>query len=479
MRTRSSAPSRSNRTPIAAMLSSMFVSFQAISATLTVSNCLDSVTDKTSLRSVIANAPSGATIDFDALPACADSKITLTLGEIAITQPQLTIQGPTDSSLTIQGQYRRVFNHKPASPGTLTIVNLTIANGYYYNPEGSVNVGGCIASTDDVVLDHSTVTGCSVINFNGTSKVRGGAVYTRGNLTLLSSTVSNSFAYANNSSYGGGLYAKGSIALSLSTLLGNVAKTVASGNYWSRGGGFYAGSGFFGSFSSISSNQSQSQDRNLHSEGGGGFVATGNAALQFSTVDNNVAGGAGGGLTLHGSSSISDSTVSNNTASGASGLSTSGFVSVSNSTVAFNHSTTDTGYGLVFIAPSQIQISSSIVAENTAGTSNLAADLYVSPSSTLVPSGTHNLVIATNVVDASLGVITVNSDPKLSTLGFHGGLTRTLALLPGSPAIGAGLPGTLATDQRGPGYPRATSGLTDIGSFEFDSIFNDGLELLH
>jgi hypothetical protein len=56
-------------------------------------------------------------------------------------------------------------------------------------------------------------------------------------------------------------------------------------------------------------------------------------------------------------------------------------------------------------------------------------------------------------------------DPRLAPLGSYGGPTRTFALLPGSPAIGAGDPNTPdTTDQRG--LPRVAGGPTDIGAFQ-------------
>jgi hypothetical protein len=61
-------------------------------------------------------------------------------------------------------------------------------------------------------------------------------------------------------------------------------------------------------------------------------------------------------------------------------------------------------------------------------------------------------------------------DPLLGPLQNNGGLTKTMALLPGSPAIDAG-DNTNAPewDQRGPGYPRIVNGVIDIGAFEVQS----------
>jgi hypothetical protein len=59
----------------------------------------------------------------------------------------------------------------------------------------------------------------------------------------------------------------------------------------------------------------------------------------------------------------------------------------------------------------------------------------------------------------------VNADPMLGPLANNGGPTLTQALLPGSPAINAGVAvAGIATDQRGASRP--TSGPTDIGAVQ-------------
>src|SRR5207248_2423488 len=61
----------------------------------------------------------------------------------------------------------------------------------------------------------------------------------------------------------------------------------------------------------------------------------------------------------------------------------------------------------------------------------------------------------------------INTNPLLGPLQDNGGLTLTMALLPGSPAINAGDNANVSDfDQRGPGFPRIVAGLIDIGAFE-------------
>ena len=65
----------------------------------------------------------------------------------------------------------------------------------------------------------------------------------------------------------------------------------------------------------------------------------------------------------------------------------------------------------------------------------------------------------------------LNVDPKLDPQGLrdNGGPTKTIALLPGSPAIDAGVScPPPATDQRG--YLRPAGSACDIGAYEYNAV---------
>ena len=86
---------------------------------------------------------------------------------------------------------------------------------------------------------------------------------------------------------------------------------------------------------------------------------------------------------------------------------------------------------------------------------SLIEKLCPAPTCTMFVSGSGNLV----------GV-----DPLLGPLQDNLGLSRTHALLPGSPAINAGSnPLGLTTDQRGDGFPRVLGGAADMGAYEYQS----------
>ena len=85
----------------------------------------------------------------------------------------------------------------------------------------------------------------------------------------------------------------------------------------------------------------------------------------------------------------------------------------------------------------------------------------VNSAGNLVGSGAVSL-------DPTLNLVGVD-DPMLGPLQDNGGPTFTMALLPGSPAIGAAffLPNQPATDQRG--GPRVQGRWPDAGAYEFAS----------
>ena len=205
-----------------------------------------------------------------------------------------------------------------------------------------------------------------------------------------------------------------------------------------------------------------------------------------STVDHNTAS-YGGGLSFRSATIIANSTISGNTAhklaAALYSVNTNDSLTIANSTIAFNHAEANLPYGAVHFgslsASSTLALQSSIIANNTAGAMDTPSDLSMMQP---VLSGADNLVIASSL--SPPGVITVTSDPHLGPLQFNGGTTRTHALLPGSPALGLGnhdaIPPGITTDQRGAGYPRTTGSganvTTDIGAFEFDTIFSGHFE---
>src|SRR5262249_4464051 len=153
------------------------------------------------------------------------------------------------------------------------------------------------------------------------------------------------------------------------------------------------------------------------------------------STDNH--GGGGVANLYNGSATLINCTISGNSAPTGGGLyNNTGTLSLINCTVSGN--TAPTGGGLTIVNSSSTTLPNTLVAANTGG------DLQ----GTLQPGSANDLIGGT---------------PLLAPLGDYGGPTQTIALLPGSPAIGGGTTtGAPATDQRGV----QRSGHVDIGAFQ-------------
>jgi hypothetical protein len=205
---------------------------------------------------------------------------------------------------------------------------------------------------------------------------------------------------------------------------------------------------------------------------GGAICNGGVLTIRNSTIMANVARQSfGGAIANYGTMEITNSTFSGNS-SGSSGLggailnggifNLAGALSINNSTLSGN--TAGFGGGGIFNASgSAVIFQNSIVANNQGGNC----------LGTMTSTG-YNLSSDDSCDFEGPGDLT-NTDPLLGPLEFYGGLTRTMALLPGSPAIDAGNPNgctdsqghPLKTDQRGMPRPdKEDSGGCDMGAYE-------------
>ena len=430
------------------------VAGSASAATFTVTSCSDSDVGNTTAGTLraevtLANAAATATSnDGVDLSACKNSTITLTNGSIAVTAPSLMIgsqTGATGGATIYQQSHDRIFNH--TGTGTLAVKYTHLEAGY------TGSKGGCIYSSGTVLMNHSTADECVV--YTSENFAAGGAIYGLAGVTLRDSVVSNSYAHSAAKSIGGGVATQGTLQVIYSTVTGN------------RAGGAPAAQGY-----------------------GGGVFGSTSTTIDNSTLDNNYAQTSGGAFALskggsRGSAVISNSTISGNVARLRGGASYIENVNVGiyNSTIAFNtagHFGSGRFGGLYVYGFSTLILESSIFANNS-DTSTSAHDLYINYSrSGAISSGSRNVLArSTNVATPS--IIVSSSDPKISPLANHGGLTRTHALLPGSPAIDMGNDGSsLTVDQRGNGFARVVGAGADIGAYERqtddDEIFYAGLE---
>jgi hypothetical protein len=116
--------------------------------------------------------------------------------------------------------------------------------------------------------------------------------------------------------------------------------------------------------------------------------------------------------------------------------------------------------------PPSLTLASSIVADNTVR--DVATNTTAIPTLAVIAANSliETICPTCQIVVGGPGNIFA-TDPMLGPLGFNSGPTRTQALLPGSPAIDAGInPLGLTTDQRGTGFPRVNGAAADMGAYE-------------
>lgn len=209
---------------------------------------------------------------------------------------------------------------------------------------------------------------------------------------------------------------------------------------------------------------------------GGAICNGGTLTIIDSAFSGNVARQhEGGAIANYGTLTITNSTFSGNIArpsllgSLAGGILNGGLfqsmgtLTINNSTLSGNVARGGKGGGIFNVKGSTVVLQNSIVASNTGG--NCRGTL-TSHGYNLSSDGTCDFDRAGDLND---------TDPKLGTLGNHGGPTRTIPLLSGSPAIDSGNPNgctdskghLLKTDQRGKPRPdKEDTGGCDRGAYE-------------
>ncbi len=320
-------------------------------------------------------------------------------------------------------------NHAVFQGGGITNRSeMSISDSTLSNNSGRYASGGAIFSTGDLTVSNSTLTGnlasqCGGAISNGSLNDYGGT------MTIRNSTISG-----NSAIIGGGVYARGSSTIIDSTLSGN------------EGG---AGGAIF-SYATLHVLGSTLSDNHVYAFGGG-IASFRDLTVTNSTIDHNTADGlgiqgGGGGVYSNGSLVMTNSTLVRNAASGGGGLQANGPATLNNTIVGGNtdldRATPNDVTGLV----------SATSGHNLFGPGG---------SGGLVDGQNGNLIVASV---AELGI---------DVLAYNGGPTRTVALLPDSPARDAGANllavdstgSPLTTDQRGVGFARLV-GVVDIGAFE-------------
>ncbi len=198
----------------------------------------------------------------------------------------------------------------------------------------------------------------------------------------------------------------------------------------------------------------------------GGGLATqfnGTTTLTDCTISGNSAGLAGGGLAnlYNGAATLTDCTVSDNEAPTGGGLAgLSGALALAACTVSGNSAGQQSG-GLYVSPGATMALTDTIVAGNAAG--DIRGALATGSANNLVGDGSGLTGISDGNQGNQVGTSETAINPLLAPLGNYSGPTQTMALLPGSPAIGGGTTVVAAaTDERG----EQRTDPVDIGAFQ-------------
>jgi hypothetical protein len=180
-----------------------------------------------------------------------------------------------------------------------------------------------------------------------------------------------------------------------------------------------------------------------------------------STLNNNAALNGGGIENYDATLSVTNSTFYGNTASSwGGGIENNSGLTVINSTFSHNSSTKGGGGIDNYGSAGFLNLSNTILANSLAGGDCLDT----------ATMGTN----LNNIVEDGGCSAALTGDPALGPLADNGGFTQTMSLLPGSPAIDAGLDAICAVvpvnnlDQRGETRPQGAH--CDIGAYELSAV---------
>jgi len=317
-----------------------------------------------------------------------------------------------DEDVTIQGQSRDTTTIDGSGAGRV----IRITAGY------------------SVTIRHVTISGG-----NQTGYVQGGGgLWNSGTLTLSNCIVSNNYAEP----MGGGIYndADGTMVISRCMIKEN---TTYHAGWTGLGGGGVYNTGTLTVLDSTVMNNHADDSPSRYERGGGVYHHDGTMTLERVMISSNSSTEYGGGVHIN-HDDLADSavlinvTISGNTSRVGGGIGLTGGsvgeVTINNATIAGNTATytTSGGGGLHAYAP--------VVIRNSIIDNNSAQECGGDPP-TYITSDGYNLA-----EDSTCGFTSTgdqqSTDANLGSLQDNGGLTETMALGKGSPAIDAGNPAT-------------------------------------
>jgi hypothetical protein len=383
-----------------------------VPSTVTVMDSSDNPSDTGSLRYILNNAISGETIDFS--PSVRDITLNSANAGLTITKSVTITNDQGSGPVTIDGVAAyAVFTVDV----TASLSGMTITGG----SNGIINNSTLQVSDCTITENISPNSGAGIYNgLNGT-----------GILSVIDCSITNNSCDGS----GGGIYSVlysglGSASISNSTISDNSAD--ATGLYGQAfGAGICNGAPMTIVNCTISGNSIQASTGSGNNSDGGGIYNSHQITITNSTIIDNtvsVVGGPayGGGIANTGGTALlNGDIVAGNSVSGSGGT---------------------TGNDIYAVTGAYLSNAS---ADNVIGT-----------------GGSGGLVNGTNGNQVGVAFASINLDPD--GLQNNGGPTQTIALEPGSLAIGTGYTETSATtDQRG--VPRPVGIPSDVGAYQLSS----------
>ena len=209
---------------------------------------------------------------------------------------------------------------------------------------------------------------------------------------------------------------------------------------------------------------------------GGGILNDGTLTVNNCTISGNSgigSGNEGGGITNFGTLTVSTSTVSGNSGSEGGGIfnGQTNTLTVVNSTFSGNSVTTKGG-GIYNYPGGTLTVTSSTISANSASEDGGGVETNGTTTTITNSIVAGNTAAANDDVDGTYtdggGNLVGTSGINLAPLANYGGPTQTMLPLPNSPALCAGTPTALITDQRG--FPVGASGYCTSGKIDSGAV---------
>ena len=466
------------------------IPFGVFGATITVINNNDSGTG--SLRQAISDAVGGDEIVFNL--GSGNETITLSLGQLTIDK-NLTIDGSNSGgsgvNVTIDGNnLSRVFN---ITGGPVDLSNLTIqnGNGNEYGKGGGILIDESVTAS----ISDCAITGNSIICSSSGDGSGGGGIYNKGTLSISNSTISYNTATTvldQIEGSGGGIYnAQGSsLTIDACTISNNQVIHSEAATFVSTGGGISSSGTLTITNSTISFNSAIQNYYEKAAYGAGIYVWDGdlttikNSTISNNSISTNNHSATGVGLLLYGDLILENSTISQNGNSGieiyAAGLYFFGngkSMTIRNTIIAQNINNSNSyDYGIDYIDGSITDngynvIEYSYVAANAAGGLNNATSILYNTKyndgGTEYSGWTQGGTAVSGSLELS-GTLALNNSTNgtytlaLGTSSFAAG-SRTTGIPPASNWNGSPQIDGSYTDQRG--VERTANQNTSIGAY--------------